>query len=138
MANKQQHAILVVDDDRVTLKYMQGVLSSMPCKIYFAQSGREALARAEKVRIDLAFIDIVMPNMDGFETMMRWKKIQPETKIVIMSSYNDDATVKRAIEQGAHTYLFKPINRIDVFSIVSKTLKNAGMDAVISYNLKNS
>ncbi len=132
-SEKRQSSILVVDDDRVTLKYMQGVLSSMPFKVYYAQSGAEALARAEKVKIDLAFIDIVMPNMDGFETMMRWKKLQPDTIIVIMSSYNDDATVKRAIAEGAHTYLFKPINRIDVFSIVSKTLKNAGLDAIISY-----
>lgn len=71
--------------------------------------------------------------MNGFETLIAWKKMQPDTQIIIMSTYNDDETVRRAIKEGAHTYLFKPINRADVFSLVSKRFQNIESDDVITF-----
>jgi len=133
MTKGTTNAILVADDDRVTLKVFQGIFRRTPYKVYFAKNGVEAIAKAKKSNIDLAFIDILMPEMDGFETMLEWKKMQPQTNIIIMSTYNDDETIRRAIKEGAYTYMFKPVNRIDVFSIVSKCMKNQNVNKMISF-----
>ncbi|MCA9735019.1 MAG: response regulator [Deferribacteres bacterium] len=133
MNKENQHSIMVVDDDLVTLKYFQGMFRKMPYTVFYAKNGQEAITKAKKQTIDLAFIDIEMPIMNGFETLIAWKKMQPDTQIIIMSTYNDDETVRRAIKEGAHTYLFKPINRADVFSLVSKRFQNIESDDVITF-----
>lgn len=133
MSNKDKNTILIVDDDLVTLKYFQGMFRKMPYTIIYAKNGKEAISKARKHKIDMAFIDIEMPIMNGFETLIAWKEIQPETQIIIMSTYNDEATVRRAIKEGAHTYLFKPINRADVFSLVSKRFQDNSNVDIITY-----
>ena len=94
-------------------------------------NGVRAIEEAENKKIDLAFLDIDMPEMDGIEALQRWKKLQPGTQIVMISSFSDGNLVREAIEKGAYTYLFKPLNKIDIFSVTVKSLKSAGIHDVL-------
>ncbi|KAA3612060.1 MAG: response regulator [Calditrichaeota bacterium] len=133
MQSKDKNTIIVADDDLVTLKYFQGMFRKMPYTVFYAKNGQEAILKAKKHKIDLAFIDIEMPIMNGFETMVALKELQPNAQVIIMSTYNDEATVRRAIKEGADTYLFKPTNRADVFSLVSKRFQDVNSSDVITF-----
>ena len=122
-----QIPILVADDDEDIRRYFTIIFKDPRYKLYLAANGCEALEKAEKEKIDLAFIDVMMPEMDGLETLIGWKKIQPNTQIVIISSYSDGNLVRRAIQEGAFTYLFKPLNKMDIFSVTVKCLQKLGI-----------
>ncbi len=125
MDNKQL-SMLVVDDDQDILNYFHAIFKGGPNQLYFAHNGIEALQKAKQYKIDLAFIDINMPGINGLETLTRWLEIQPATRVVIISSYSDGALVRSAIAKGAFTYLFKPLNKRDIFAVALQCLNPSG------------
>ncbi len=122
--------ILVADDDPDILGYFRAIIKNPRHELYLVPNGVRAIEEAGTHKIDLAFLDIKMPEMDGIETLVRWKKLQPRTQILMISSYTDGKLVREAIEQGANTYLFKPLKRMDIISVAVKSLKNAGINNV--------
>ncbi|MFQ5824553.1 MAG: response regulator [bacterium] len=133
MDNNHKIPILVADDDTDILLFFRAIIKDARYKLYLVSSGFDALEKAQKHKIFLAFIDVNMPDMDGLETLAKWKRIQPTTQIVIISSYSDQELVRRAIKEGAYTYLFKPLNKMDIFSVTVKCLKMIGINNVISF-----
>lgn len=125
--------ILVADDDPDILGYFRAIVKDPRYELFLVADGVEAIEKAQQEHIDLAFLDINMPQMGGIETLVRWKKIQPRTQIVMISSYSDGNLVREAIEKGAYTYLFKPLNKMDIFSVTMKSLKNTGVNDVFSF-----
>ena len=122
--------ILVADDDPDILGYFRAIIKNPRHELYLVPNGVRAIEEAGTHKIDLAFLDIKMPEMDGIETLVRWKKIQPGTQILMISSYTDRNLIREAIEKGADTYLFKPLKRMDIISVAVKSLKNAGINNV--------
>ena len=125
--------LLVADDDPDILGYFRAIIQDPRYELCLVPNGERAIEEAKSNKIDLAFLDINMPGMDGIETLQRWKKLQPQTQIVMISSYSDGNLVREAIEKGAYTYLFKPLNKLDIFSVTVKSLKNTGIDDVFSF-----
>lgn len=115
--------ILFADDDQDMLNYFKAIFAKTKHVQYFSHDGFQAINYAKKCSIDLAFIDINMPGLDGLETLAKWKEIQPTTQIIIISSYSDGSMVRVALEQGAYTYLFKPLKKADVFAVTIRALK---------------
>ncbi len=122
--------ILVADDDLDILGYFRAIIKDPRYELHLVPNGVRAIEEAENHKIDLAFLDIKMPEMGGIETLVEWKTLQPETQIVMISSYSDGNLVREAIEKGAYTYLFKPLNKMDIFSLMVKSLKNTGINNV--------
>lgn len=125
--------ILVADDDPDILGYFRAIIKDPRYELYLVPNGARAIEEAENHKIDLAFLDINMPEMGGIETLVKWKTIQSETQIVMISSYSDGNLVREAIEKGAFTYLFKPLNKMDIFSVTVKILKNSDINDVFSF-----
>ncbi len=125
--------ILVADDDPDILGYFRAIIQDPRYELCLVPNGARAIEEAKNNKIDLAFLDINMPEMGGIETLTRWKKLQPRTQIVMISSYSDGNLVREAIEKGAYTYLFKPLNKLDIFSVTAKSLKNTGIDQVFAF-----
>ncbi len=125
--------ILIADDDPDILGYFRAIIKDPLYELYLVPNGARAIEEAENHKIDIAFLDIKMPEMGGIETLVRWKQLQPKTQIVMISSYSDGNVVREAIEKGAYTYLFKPLNKLDIFSVTVKSLKNTGIDDVFSF-----
>ncbi len=122
--------ILIADDDPDILGYFRAIIKDPRYELYLVPNGAHAIKEAENHKIDIAFLDIKMPEMGGIETLVRWKQLQPKTQIVMISSYSDGNLVREAIEKGAYTYLFKPLRKMDVFSVAVKSLKNIGINNV--------
>jgi len=121
--------ILVADDDPDILEYFR-IFKDPRCELFLVTNGIKAIEKAQQQQIDIAFLDIKMPEMGGIETLVKWKIIQPETQIIMISVYSDENLVREAIEKGAFSYLFKPLRKMDIISLMVKCQKNTDIDHV--------
>ncbi|MDR2055161.1 MAG: response regulator [Desulfovibrio sp.] len=104
--------ILIVDDNRAILKQM-GALLSGTYEFSLATSGEEALSFCELGTPDLVLLDIEMPGMDGFETIVRLKSI-PSMRgvpVIFLTGFNDADTEIKALELGAMDFITKPAEK---------------------------
>jgi putative two-component system response regulator len=118
--------ILLVDDDDIQLTTAELFLKN-EYEIYKAISGEEALKllNAKEVIPDLIMLDILMPNMNGWEVFSRIKAINflKDIPIVFLTSLEGDAEKKRAHKMGACDYIIKPYNMTDLKSRIKEVIK---------------
>lgn len=108
----------MVDDDPLNQKLMKGILQKGRYSILTASNGREALHTCQKFDIDLVLLDIMMPEMDGFETCRRLKK-QEHTRlipIILLTALNDSQSKLRGIEVGADDFISRPPNHPELLA----------------------
>lgn len=101
--------MLVVDDDPVVSQSLR-VLLSREADIQVlgtASDGARALAACERNQPDAVLMDIRMPGMDGIEATRRIKARWPEVRVMILTTFQDDENIHRALEAGADGYLLK-------------------------------
>ena len=113
MPKARKPAVLIVDDKRPNLLALAAVLES-DYELLFANSGSEALMLLKaQPKVDVILMDVHMPDMDGFETVSRIKKIEALQDIPIIfvtAVYQDDPFVKKGYEVGGIDYFSKPFD----------------------------
>jgi two-component system response regulator HydG len=112
--------ILVVDDyfaDRETLKT---ILEERGYRVFAAESGAEALAQVKQKHFDIVFMDIRLPDTDGTRIFEKVKVIDPEAAVIMMTGYSEEELVKRAIDHGAYTCIFKPFDVEKILTVVGQ------------------
>jgi CheY-like chemotaxis protein len=117
-------SILVVDDNPLNRKLMTDMLSADGHRVRCAASGAEALTLIAAETPDLLLLDIMMPEMDGFEVVRRLKSDGATRSIpVIMVTALDDAGSRaRLIAAGVDVVLTKPVDRWQLRSLLQRTL----------------
>jgi sigma-B regulation protein RsbU (phosphoserine phosphatase) len=122
--NPMRARILVVDDDPGVLRAVRRVLAP-DHELASTSSPAEALALAERLRPDLALLDVRMPEMDGFELMGRLKASRPDLDVIFVtgSLTDPDGRLIRAIQQGAFYFLQKPFEREVLRTLVTRCLE---------------
>jgi DNA-binding NarL/FixJ family response regulator len=116
--------ILVVDDEPLNVDYLEQELGSRGFMIETAADGLEALERIAAARIDLVLLDVMMPGMDGIETL-RVLKADPETRltpVVLMTALNSVDDRVRGIEAGADDFLTKPVDDRELLARIGTAL----------------
>jgi two-component system NarL family response regulator len=112
--------ILVVDDHpilRAGLGASIGAESDMEI-VAAASNGQEALALFQKHRPDITLMDLKMPVMDGVEAIQAIRGQFPSTKVIVLSTYQGDEDIYRALEAGATTYLLKDTLAEDLVRVI--------------------
>jgi len=101
--------VVVADDHEVVRVGLRHLLSRHPTieVVGEAATGEEAIALARHHRPDVVLLDIVMPRCNGIEAAKILRSILPETRVVILTSYEDAFHVEQALRAGAHGYLTK-------------------------------
>ncbi len=110
-----QHGnILVVDDVEHNRELLGRLLMSMGHKIVAVDSGRAALDKLEEANFDLMILDIMMPEMNGFEVLEHRRTSQRlrEVPVIVVSALDELESIVRCVELGAEDFLPKPINRV--------------------------
>ncbi len=128
--NKIQPSILVVDDDRFVLKMFLSILSSKGYVPLTASNGVEGYKAAKNFKPDLILLDIMMPRMDGFETLQKIRQ-DPEIQnipIIIVTAKADTNTFLRALKLGANDFIAKPFSRGDLLRKIRTALKHSKQD----------
>ena len=109
------YTILLVDDEKMNLKILRTVLRKGRYQFLEAESGEEALAVLEQENVDLIVLDLMMPGMDGFQTLERIKH-NPSTAfipVIIASALKDSVAIEKGLDLGANDYFTKPLSDDD-------------------------
>jgi phosphoserine phosphatase RsbU/P len=124
MTSPEAATILVVDDSPVNLQVMVRTLQASGHRILAARSGRAALEIAGRAKPDLVLLDVMMPEMDGFE-VCRALKARPETRdavVIFLSALGEVAEKVSGLSIGAADYITKPIQAEEVLARVTSHL----------------
>jgi two-component system, NtrC family, response regulator AtoC len=117
-------SILLVDDEPSVLRYTKTLLEIDDYLVETAGSGAEALERMHTGPApSLIVLDMLMPGMDGLETLESCKKIRPEQKVLMMSCVADTGKVVQAIKLGASDYLTKPFQPPQLQGAIRRALE---------------
>lgn len=115
--------ILVVDDESSSRETLKGVLEEKGYKVSTAEDGFTAIDMVRKTHFDMVLIDVIMPGIDGFQTLDEIKKIDPETKAIMMTGHDVEHFVEKAISLGAFAHLSKPINMVELLQLTFSAIK---------------
>lgn len=100
--------VLIVEDEKTVMYTFVEMLKDKGFSTLEASSGNHAIKVFEKERPDAVLLDLVMPGMDGIETMQELKKTDPVVPIIIVSGYGDIPTAVESIKLGAYDFIVKP------------------------------
>jgi two-component system response regulator AtoC len=114
--------ILVVDDEPSILSQTKTILEPS-YSVDTATSGNEALGRIRNgLSPHLIILDMLMPGMDGLQTLESCRRLRPDQKVLMISSLNDPSKVVQAIKMGAADYILKPFGEDQIHDAVRRTL----------------
>lgn len=108
-----EQSILIVDDVPKNIQLLGSILKEEAYDLEFATSGKEALEWLDSKQFDLVLLDIMMPEMDGFEVCRRIKEnpLTREVSVIFLTAKADFQSIIQGFESGAVDYITKPYNR---------------------------
>ena len=116
--------ILVVDDTPANIQAISAILKEKGYQISVATNGRQALAVVDRVRPDLILLDVMMPEMDGFETCRQLKAAEKwrQIPVIFLTAKTETADLVQGFELGAVDYVAKPFNAHELLARVNTHL----------------
>ena len=115
--------ILIVDDSKINLKVAETLMKSYKFEVDTAISGEEALKKVNDKRYDLIFMDIMMPKMNGVETLYKLRENEDfTTPVVALTADAIEGTDEKYLSVGFNSYLSKPIDRKLLNKVINKYL----------------
>ena len=114
--------IAVVDDDFIVQEIVKNTFLAVGCQVLTYDDGRSFVQNLPS-DVDLVFLDLMMPNMNGFEVMEKLKEQGHEVPIIILSALSRRETVLRAMGYGIKSYITKPLRPDE---ILKKTMESVG------------
>jgi diguanylate cyclase (GGDEF)-like protein len=121
---KKDYTVLIVDDEKINLDILAQVLAPM-CNVIIAKSGKRALELAEERTPDLILLDVLMPDMSGFEVIEKLKLSTATNQIpvIFITGLSSDEDEERGFFLGAVDYITKPFNKAIVKARVNTHIK---------------
>jgi CheY-like chemotaxis protein len=121
---ERKKTVLLVDDHKNNLLVLKKMLERSGIKVIPAENGKEALDICMTTNdIDLIFMDLKMPVMDGFSAMKEIKKIMPDMKVIAETAFALDGDRQKILEAGFDGYIPKPISAEKLEEILNLNLK---------------
>ena len=118
---RRRISIIIVDDNDM----MRGILRAMLRGEEYdvvgeARNGVSAIDLVERLKPDIACMDVMMPEKNGIEALCEIKAAHPDTEVVMVTSNSDPGTVQEAIQNGASGFIIKPFNAARVLDTLEK------------------
>lgn len=117
--------ILVVDDNALNLKMLTDILQNAGYEAYTTQDGSQVIKIVNESPPDIILLDLIMPNVDGFEIckLLKDNYLTKDIPIIMITARTDSGSIKKALELGVFDYIKKPIEEIEVIARVQSTLR---------------
>ena len=117
--------VLAVDDEIPTLKLIQKALDTHGLEVATASNGAEALLAIQQRRPDLVILDVMMPVLDGFQTLrsLRENEATEHLPVIMLTARREDRDVTRGWATGADFYLTKPFEIKELLAVVDRLLE---------------
>lgn len=119
---KNVRSILMTDDSIIARKKIKAMLKSAGYDVSEATNGAEAIKMLESKSFDLLMLDLLMPEVDGFEVLRHIKSKSMEVPVVVLSADIQDATRELCLELGAKDFINKPPVKEDLIAVVEKAM----------------
>ncbi len=112
--------ILIIDDEIVSRYTIEALLEEDDYTLVFAEDGRQGLEKAQTMPPDLVLLDVMMPNMNGFEVCRRLRAnpYLANLPVVMVTAWDDPVARARCLEIGATEVVCKPFNRTELHALV--------------------
>jgi len=123
--------ILVVDDDDALVRLFDQILTGKGYEVLKASNGQEALRIFFAHKPDLVLLDIVMPEMDGWQTCSRIRDLSDVPIILLTGQQKDEDDIVRGLDYGADDYLLKPVGGKELLARVRAILRRAELPPVL-------
>lgn len=119
--------MLVIDDDPGVREYLEALALSRGYEVVTAATGEEGLKGLEEARPDLVTLDLVLPGMDGLETLRRLKERVPDIPVVMLSGHGQARSIVEAMKLGASDFLRKPFEVEELEVACQKALEKRAL-----------
>ena len=110
----QPAKILIVDDEENIRFFLQDALERDGHRVTAVESGEAALKRLKSEKFDLALIDLKLPGVGGMQVLAAARQVSPDTVVIMLTAHASLETAVEALRQGAHDYLFKPCQTLQL------------------------
>jgi DNA-binding response OmpR family regulator len=117
-----ERTVLIIEDEKLIIVSTQMVLEAAGFRVESAVNGEEGISKAKSIRPDLILLDIMMPGIDGWETLTRLKR-DPETSgvsVIIFTAREHARGHQKSTEMGAADYFRKPFEPDELIELVEK------------------
>jgi len=131
MGSATDKLILIVDDEPRMVRFVRMNLELEGFQVVEARNGLEALEKVRDTLPDLVLLDVMMPDMDGFETLARLREIST-VPVIMLTVKGEEEDRIRGLELGADDYVTKPFSPRELASRIRAVLRRAEMPAPVS------
>jgi DNA-binding NtrC family response regulator len=126
--------ILLIDDDEGLIHFLGRFFERKGYEVSACLSGTTAIEKIENESFDLILLDYKMPDLNGIDILIKIKKSQVKTPVIIMTAYGTTELTIQAMKHGAYDYLVKPFERKELSRVVSEALiVNRQMKEMVSF-----
>jgi two-component system, cell cycle response regulator len=139
MEGKHEGRVLIVDDDKHAVEILYRLLQKDGFEVLRAQSGPEALVIAGAEQIDVILLDVMMPDMNGFQVCeaLRGAERTRDIPVILLTARDDMETRVLGMKRGVSEFLTKPINKRELFSRIRAQIHQRKLDHSIDSILTN-
>ena len=132
MKTKKKANILVVDDESGVRQSFNMVLNS-EYNVFLAESGKEAIDIFTKSSFNIVLLDIILPDTNGLDLLEKFKEMDPNAEIIMVSAVKEVKTAVKAMKWGAYDYIVKPFVVEDILNIVHRALEKHSLIKEVTY-----
>lgn len=120
--------LLIVDDENTILKLLSVRLSNIGYNIITAKDGKDAIALAEEIHPDVVLLDLILPDIDGFEVCGQIKEnmLTRSTRIIMLTKKRQKKSIVKGLHSGADDYITKPFSMAELEARIMRVLNNVG------------
>jgi DNA-binding response OmpR family regulator len=127
---KIPYRVLVVDDEPHLVRAVRMYLELQGYTVFGAHSGEEALQAAREKLPDLVVLDVMMPGLDGFETLQELRRFS-EVPVIMLTARSEEDQKVRGLAEGADDYVTKPFSQRELLARVQAVLRRAEQPALV-------
>lgn len=119
---KKKINVLVVDDEKSMRDVFCDMLDEASYEVNTADDGRKAIKKVKKFHYDIIFLDVKMPHLSGYQTLVKIKEIDPKAKEIMMTGYATEEVVKEVLASESYGCMYKPFEIKEVLGIIENAL----------------
>lgn len=132
----RKHLVLVVDDEASIVRLLRATLEADDYAVVTTGRGATALDILNTERPDIVVLDVMMPEVDGFETLrrIRTESQSPRVTVIMLTTRTSDVDKLQGFQSGADDYLTKPFNRDELVARIAAVPRRSGVESPVTTN----
>ncbi len=125
--------IFILDDDKNVIRVLEKIIfdRKLGLVVGHAMDGEKGIEEIKRLKPDLVLVDLLMPQTDGLTVIKTLKKQYPLMEFIMISQVSSKEMVGKAYEYGVEYYIYKPINALEVESIIRKVIERIDIDRTL-------